>query len=267
MANHLLRNSILNQQIILTDCLFFTGRCEHYDRRNNRDHMLLYIDSSFDVEYLEAYLQEDTEEVDRIETEAHTAGYGPLGRCSTIVNTSSKRLACRKSVDIHYFVISFKCIVAQLHRARETGELRQPLLERMQCTVSFRLFEPLEQYRVKCPWVLVVVKGVHEHPIPLPQTTPFQLRDALFTLFHRLGHELADLTPRRFLRHPVLIAFLHEQLPGIQTPVLSDLHVSLANRTHLKVYIDQAKALWFPHGTGYQGTGFVLSVIELTHIL
>lgn len=40
----------------------------------------------------------------------------------------------------------------------------------------------------------------------------------------------------------------------VQNPMLSDLHISLSNRSHLKVYIDHAKKTHFPSGTGWEGT-------------
>lgn len=69
-----------------------------------------------------------------------------------------------------------------------------------------------------------------------------------------LDMDLADLTPRRFLRHPIVKAFLRSLLPDITQPTLSDLHISFANRSHLKHYIDQIKNELFPKGTGWEGT-------------
>ena len=65
--------------------------------------------------------------------------------------------------------------------------------------------------------------------------------------------DLADLTPRRFLRHPLLKNYLREKLLEVPSPTLSDLHVSLANRERLNWYISEAKSLHFPDGTGWQG--------------
>lgn len=37
------------------------------------------------------------------------------------------------------------------------------------CATKFQVFEPLEQYRDDCPYILVTVSGEYPHPIPLPQ--------------------------------------------------------------------------------------------------
>ncbi|KAF8573874.1 hypothetical protein K439DRAFT_1374014, partial [Ramaria rubella] len=58
---------------------------------------------------------------------------------------------------------------------------------------------------------------------------------------------------RRVLRHSTVRARLRQILPGVPDPTLSDLHVSLANRDHLRRYIQIVKAKSFPHGTGWQG--------------
>ncbi|KAF7378194.1 hypothetical protein MSAN_00244000 [Mycena sanguinolenta] len=65
--------------------------------------------------------------------------------------------------------------------------------------------------------------------------------------------DLADLTPRRFLRHPILKSFLRQELPHLVNPTLADWHVSLANREHVKSYIKQAQEVHYPFGTGWKG--------------
>jgi hypothetical protein len=73
-------------------------RCEHYCIRGNRDHFIQYLDNEgYDIDYLDAYFNEDMEEIERIESAANSAGYGPLAPCSTIYNFSSQRTHCRKS--------------------------------------------------------------------------------------------------------------------------------------------------------------------------
>lgn len=48
------------------------------------------------MEYLEAVLTEDEEQINQIETKAELAGYGPRAICHTIVNNGSQRLNCCK---------------------------------------------------------------------------------------------------------------------------------------------------------------------------
>ncbi|KAJ7816637.1 hypothetical protein B0H14DRAFT_3877805 [Mycena olivaceomarginata] len=114
------------------------------------------------------------------------------------------------------------------------------------CNTKFTLYEPLEQFRLACPYVLLVSKGDHPHPILLPRKTPPQIKDDLLEVLKSLDGDLADLTPRRFLRHPILQAYLRQKFPQLPNPTLSDLHSSLANREHLHVYIKTAKVDLFP---------------------
>lgn len=127
---------------------------------------------------------------------------------------------------------------------------------RLECQCKFRVYEPLEEHRDDFPFVLVVSKGVHSHPIPLPSKTPPNIRAEILGLLPRFQEDLPDLTPRRFLRHPIVKAHLSLRFPKVQNPTLSDLHISLANRSHLKMYIDQVRTKLYPAGTGWQGKSF-----------
>ncbi|KAG6808642.1 hypothetical protein H0H92_003424 [Tricholoma furcatifolium] len=73
----------------------FVLKCEHYTK-NSRYHYLHLLDDSYDFDYLEAYFNEDCDELDRIEHEAFIAGYGPLADCSTVSNISSQKVCCRE---------------------------------------------------------------------------------------------------------------------------------------------------------------------------
>ncbi|KAG6847309.1 hypothetical protein H0H93_008916, partial [Arthromyces matolae] len=208
----------------LTEQLYL--RCEHYTS-SNRDHFIYYLDETYDLNYLEAYFNEDAEEQDRIEDVALTSGYGPRSECTTVLNASSQRLCCR--------------------------ELTQCELVHLTCGVKVRAYEPLEEHRRACPWILVTVAGIHRHPIPLPEKTPSKVQRELGTILDSVGESLADLTPRRFLRHPVLKDYLRRRFPTVTSPTLTDLHISLANHEHLAYFIDLAKKKQFPVGTGWEG--------------
>ncbi|KAJ3762632.1 hypothetical protein EV360DRAFT_35312 [Lentinula raphanica] len=173
----------------------------------------------YDVEYLEAVLTGDLEEISRIEAEAEVKGYGPNTGCDTVINCSSQRLTCAWS-----------------HRLEDsTGSivLTQPRLTKLNCTCAFREYEPLEEYREVCPYVLVVSKGVHSHPIPLPEKTPISVKVELEALLRRLDVDLADISSRHFLRHPIVKSYLAMRFP--------------------LVYIDAVKRECFPAGTGWKG--------------
>ena len=133
------------------------------------------------------------------------------------------------------------------------GYLAPQDLVRLSCRAKFTIFEPLAEYRTLCPRVLLVCSGEHMHPIPLPTKTPARIRQQIIDLLDSIKHDLPDMTPRRFLRHRVLESKLQELLPTHTFPTLSDLHVSLANREHIRSYIREAQERHFPHGTGWEG--------------
>ncbi|KAF8592311.1 hypothetical protein K439DRAFT_1610695 [Ramaria rubella] len=115
---------------------------------------------------------------------------------------------------------------------------------------AFCLYEPYDL--TACPFVLIVVSGTHTHLPPLPLSTPIRVEATVLDLLHRMGHELADATPRRFMRHPAILSRLRELIP-IPNPTLIDLHLSLANKDHIRIYIRKAKNDKYPAGTDWEG--------------
>ncbi|KAF9058435.1 hypothetical protein BDP27DRAFT_1241199 [Rhodocollybia butyracea] len=169
---------------------------------------------NYDIEYLEAILTGDLEEAARIETEAEDRGYGPKTTCKTVINHTSQRLTCPST-------------------HRDGNVLCQPVLKTLACSCTFREYEPLLEYRGACPYVLIVCTGIHSHPIPLPEKTPTFIKVELDHLLRKLDFDLVDITPRRFLRHPVVRSYL--------------------SSSHLKIYIEKVKQDCFPAGTGWKG--------------
>ncbi|KAF8076821.1 hypothetical protein FPV67DRAFT_1715254 [Lyophyllum atratum] len=225
---------------------YYDEQGQHKQYLSNRDHYIQYIDESYDFDYLEAYFHEDTDELDRIEQATFISGFGPLAECTTVANSSSQQVCCPCD-----------------HRSPD-GYLVQLEMQRLPCHVRYRVFEPLEAFRDACPFVLVISKGLHCHPIPLPQKTPPHVQAVLAHLLGRLGTDLADLTPRRFLWHPVVKNYLEEVLLDIPSPTLSDLHISLANRERLDWYIEKEKCSRFPSGTGWDGIKHMKEHQDLT---
>lgn len=126
-------------------------------------------------------------------------------------------------------------------------------MTRLRCSSLFRVYQPLEEYRTVCSKVLVVCSGQHTHPIPLPTKTPPHIRNEIFNILRHMDYDLPDLTPRRFLRHPSLLKYVESQLSNCHHPTLTDVHISLANRDHLRSYITHVQKLSFPLGTGWRG--------------
>jgi hypothetical protein len=88
----------------------------------------------------------------------------------------------------------------------------------------------------------------------LPEKTPRAIKAEIIKLLPRFQEDLPDLTLRRFLRNPIVKSYLSIKFPDVLNPTLSDLHISLANRSHLKAYIDQVREAIFPHGTDWKGS-------------
>ncbi|KAF8192359.1 hypothetical protein K438DRAFT_1590458 [Mycena galopus ATCC 62051] len=192
-------------------------------------------DGSYDLEYLEAVFTNNTDVLDHIENEARLMDYGPRAQCNYLSNAMSQRLRCPTE-----------------HRDPD-GKLYQAELIHLECKCRFRVFEPVPEARTSFPFLLVICEGAHSHPIPLPEKTPPKIRSEIFKLLESVVEDLPDMTPRAFLRHPVVLTYLKGKFPEVPNPTLSHLHSSLANRSHVDSYIKQAKVMHFPKGTDWKG--------------
>ncbi|KAF7327931.1 hypothetical protein MKEN_00373200 [Mycena kentingensis (nom. inval.)] len=211
-------------------------RCSLQDGKANNRHWVDYSigNGQYDLEYLEAVFTGDKETAHRLEQAANREDHGPLAPCSTVLNFSNQRDVC-----------------PTLHRDK-SGLVEHAIIH-IPCRTKFRVYYPVPEDREHCPWVLLTSDGAHGHLPPLPETTPVAVETFLYSLLGRLHEDLADLTPRRFLRHPALQAELSLRLPHILNPTLCDLHPSLANRSHVGAYINRVKQDNFPEGTGWKG--------------
>lgn len=235
-------------------CLSLTHstRCQYYDEDDRRNHYRLRLDESYDHEYAYAYLEGEPQEAREMEEAAERLGYLiPNTRCRHVANTSSQRLNCRMFLFRTLYIKAYAPL-AFAHRD-EHDALFQPLMDKMPCSVKFRRFDPLPEYRAECPYTLVIIRGEHEHPIPLSTKTPPQVRAMLMDMFYSLDEDLADLTVRGLLRCRTMRNFLRSVFPGNPVPQLCDIHPSLANRSHIRAYIKQAKDRAYPSGTGWKG--------------
>ncbi|KAJ6606289.1 hypothetical protein DFH09DRAFT_1299558 [Mycena vulgaris] len=209
--------------------------CEHYSSRNHHHWVDFSIaDGQYDLEYITAIFTNDGEEASRIEEAAAQQEHGPRAICTIVTNVSNQRLNCPLD----------HC---------EGSQLVQKPMQRLECSVVYQMWVPLETYRSQCPYILVTSKGAHQHAIPLPEKTPRPVRAQILKLLKNLCEDLPDMTPRRFLRHSVVKAFLYERFPDHQCPTLSTLHCSLTNKSHIGSYISRAKKEHFPQGTDWEG--------------
>ncbi|KAJ6627414.1 hypothetical protein B0H10DRAFT_1779384 [Mycena sp. CBHHK59/15] len=208
----------------------------HHNRTSNKDHFhdLSIGDGSLHIDYIEVVISGDESEAARIEEAANDLGYGLLFQCTTVANFSSQKAFCCKELIIFLLAIS--------HRDENKG-LGQILLQQLSCRSKFRVFEPVAEFQTICPFVLIIANGDHPHPVPLPMKTPPKIHAALMELLESLGEDLPDITPRRFIQHPLVKAFLAWMFPSLICPTLADWHA----------YIKQAREQHYPFGPDWAG--------------
>ncbi|KIJ46898.1 hypothetical protein M422DRAFT_46016 [Sphaerobolus stellatus SS14] len=225
--------------------------CEHYNSHTSRYHLLDYTPSreQLELNYLEVYFSNDVEELLVMEKVASHLGFGPHAPCMTVENYSAQRTHC--SIE---------------HRNEDDQLTSIPLIQ-MHCKSRFLLYSPLEEERENCSLVLLVCIGPHTHPIPFPRKTPKNIQAEVFDMLCCMDLDLADATPRCMMRHPAVIAHLRSLLSNgsDQDNTLSDLHPSLANKDHLRIYVDKIKGEEFPLGTDWKGLINLKEIQDKTH--
>ena len=126
-------------------------------------------------------------------------------------------------------------------------------MQHLECTSTFKIFEPHAKFCEVCPKILAVCEGEHSHFVPLPTKTPPPICDIILKLLEDLGPDLPDIIPHRFLQHAITCDYLMKRFLGIHAPMLMDLHASLANQEHICAYIKQAVQTFYLYGTGWKG--------------
>ncbi|KAJ3722643.1 hypothetical protein C8R42DRAFT_580560 [Lentinula raphanica] len=226
--------------------------CEHFNSKTSRKH---FCDFSighdvYHTDYLLALCTANLEEIYKWEKRASNLGYGPLSPCKTVRNHSTVCIDC-----------------PQQHRACD-GTMYMTEMITLSCHCIFHIYEPLPDFCRQCPKVLVICSGEHTHPIPASTKTPPELRATILDLLcTSMVKELPEMTPRQFLRHPVVQDFIRSQVPFIRQPQLSDVHPSLNNNDHLRAYISQAQKVVFPAGTGWEGKQHCVYSLTSVHSL
>ncbi|KAK0214518.1 hypothetical protein IW262DRAFT_1278918 [Armillaria fumosa] len=211
--------------------------CEHYGNFSCK-HFVLYParGGGYNFEYLCVLIVNDEPVISKIELRAHQQGYGPLMSCTTVCNISSVKVNCENE-----------------HRTSSKGDMLMTEMVRLPCSSRFTVVRPEDGYWEECPKILLLCHSPHTHPIPLPTTTPVQIKAEIKALIHSLEHELADMTPQRFCRHPAVINRVKEFCPAVEEPTVAHLHPSLANLDHIASYIHTEVKVALPHGTGWEG--------------
>ncbi|KAK0449904.1 hypothetical protein EV421DRAFT_1704284 [Armillaria borealis] len=210
-------------------------RCEHF-RNHSRKHLNMDVEthSSYDLGYLHSLFFKDEKAIYEKEIDASKDGYGPLVPCHTVRNRSSVKFDCDEA-----------------HRnTLDASMLHMPMVH-LKCNSKFWVYHPQKEHRRECPHILVVCHTAHTHSIPILFTTLEHIQSSLQRIAQSLDHDLPDITPRHFMRHSILRAFLRNEFPHLQEPMLTDMHPSLANLDHLGSIISAIAKKEFPSGTGW----------------
>ena len=88
--------SFLLQKYILT-----SARCEQR-ARGHQAHLILRNLGEFNIEYLQALLQNDSDSIKAHEEAARREGYGPLAPCRFIAATREQKMLCRQSATFKF---------------------------------------------------------------------------------------------------------------------------------------------------------------------
>ncbi|KAG9033587.1 hypothetical protein FRB95_014665 [Tulasnella sp. JGI-2019a] len=159
-------------------------QCEHYPPESVRDHRISGSLQESDTNHLIAPFDNDQEALDAIEEKARSCGYGGLTACPYTTNSTSKRVICPYT------------------------HVNPPTLHRIPCAAKFIMYIPLDLNI--CPNVAILCQHEHPHPIPTPSKTPPAVACAILDTLLSMGSDVATLTPRRFMQHPVTRAMLRK---------------------------------------------------------
>ncbi|KAF8576627.1 hypothetical protein K439DRAFT_1655220 [Ramaria rubella] len=214
--------------------------------RGHKAHLILCNLNEFNIEYLQALLQNDAESVAKHEINAKQAGYGPLASCNFVAAPHEQKTLCHE-------------LKAMWHRTADGVLMCGTLNRTKSCPARFKFYYPYDLER--CPSILLVCRNPHLHPDPFPATTPQTVVEIFTDLLTHLDWKLADATPCRILLNSSFMAGLRRVLGWVllRDPVLSDLHPSLGNSDHTAQLINKLWYRRYPHGTGFEGAYHLLT--------
>ncbi|KAF8180705.1 hypothetical protein K438DRAFT_2021287 [Mycena galopus ATCC 62051] len=211
-------------------------RCQ-FRSKTNKNHLILRNLDEFDIPYLRALLENDSQAIKVREELARQFGYGPRAPCSFTASPSAQKDLC-----------------PYWHRL-ESGKLARGVLQRPQnsCNAKFDIYTPYDLN--ECPQVVVICRHPHSHADPHPVKTPPPLLEVFRSLLLDLDWKLADTTPRKLMLDSGFVGGLRRALGWNKPfdPPLAALHPSLGNLDHVRRYIDELRHVLFPKGTGFEG--------------
>ncbi|KAJ7649214.1 hypothetical protein B0H17DRAFT_1270949 [Mycena rosella] len=194
----------------------YRHRCEHRIQ-TDKAHLILRTLDEFDITYLGALLENNTQVIDEREELARQFGY------------------------------------AYWHRT--SGKLARGVLQRSKgnCTTTFNIYTPYDLF--DCPYVVVTCRNPHSHSLPPSVKTPPPLLEVFRSLLIELEWKLADATPRKLMIDSGFMGSLSRALGWNKPfdPPLAALHPSFGNLDHVRRYIDELRHVLFPSATGFEG--------------
>ncbi|KAJ7242720.1 hypothetical protein C8J57DRAFT_1526083 [Mycena rebaudengoi] len=208
-----------------------------YRTKTDTAHLILRTLDEFDIPYLRALLENDSQGIHEREELARQFGYGPRSPCSFAASPSAMKTLCP-----HW------------HRSA-SGTLARGQLQRepKNCAATFDVYTPSDLS--DCPRVVIICRSPHSHPNPHPLKTPPPLMEVFRSLLLELDWKLADATPRKLMLDSGFMASFRRVLAWNRPfdPPLAALHSSLGNLDHVRRCIDELRDLLFPSGTGFEG--------------
>ncbi|KAJ7211515.1 hypothetical protein C8J57DRAFT_1440813 [Mycena rebaudengoi] len=205
----------------------------HYRTKTDTAHLILRTLDEFDIPYLRALLENDSQGIHEREELARQFGYGPRSPCSFTASPLAKKTLC----------------------------------QRKNCAATFDVYTPYDLS--DCPRVVIICRSPHSHPNPHPLKTPPPLMEVFRSLLLELDWKLADATPRKLMLDSGFMASFRRVLAWNRPfdPPLAALHSSLGNLDHVRRCIDELRDLLFPSGTGFDGNYEQYVRCAETHIL
>ncbi|RHZ76174.1 hypothetical protein Glove_202g111 [Diversispora epigaea] len=197
----------------ITPLTYFIG-CSKW-RSNEKYHRFISIQENTDLNLLRQFLDGLWEgESDE-----------PINNCFTVLHNSSKKTYCP-------------------HPHCERNIVKQGSIIQKTCNVKYSKLILLDIK--KCPYMILVSRGIHSHPPPPPNRVPITICDRLKELIHQANDNTGDVTPIRIISGNLIKTYFG-------TEYLAEVHASLNNADRLRYHVDKIQKEINPQGTGLLG--------------
>lgn len=243
--------------------LFTENSCEFCSCKDHA-HFILYDLQEYDVDYLQALLENNKTIIAQYKIAAKQQEYGPLVPCNFVASSSHHMQHCHEYYSSLFNLCSNSSnkSIAFWHCGLD-GMLAPGKLVQLpaKCPTSYLIYTPHDL--MACPSIAVISVNPHSHPPPAPIKTPTSLEAVFTDLLHGMGWRLADATPCPIMLDLGFRAGLQKHLGSESENIdLSDLHPSLANLDHIHYIVSKVCNQRLPHGIGFTG---VISLCWIDH--